>query len=63
MTLGPFLPIHWLEWKRLEGQGQGEFVLRSPSWAGGLEPSLDQYLNLRELDRGQFETLFTLEDL
>ena len=37
------VPAGTLEWKRLEGQGKASLFLRSPSWAGRLEPSLDQY--------------------
>lgn len=29
LTLGPFLPVHWLEWKRLEGHGKASLSSRS----------------------------------
>ena len=28
-ALGPFLPVHWLEWKRWEGHGKASLSSRS----------------------------------
>jgi hypothetical protein len=60
LTLGPFLPVHWLEWKRLEGHGKASLSSRRwLNWRIGTQsrPVSDRSLNLWEQDLAQFEVV------